>query len=232
MRAAVLIVAAGRGRRFGSDTPKQYVPIAGVCALRRCLDMFLQLGTIEMAQVVIHRDDRTAYGQAVEGIEDARLLAAVLGSDTRAKSVTCGLRALEEHQPDVVLVHDAARPFVTHKTICDVMGALETAQAAFAALPVVDALWQSRDGMATDPVPRDGLWRAQTPQGFAFATLLKAHLTYQGDAADDVEIARAMGIDVRLVTGDAANFKVTTPEDLARATEFASYQAHVAGKSA
>ncbi len=219
MRVAVLIVAAGRGRRFGSETPKQYVPIAGICALRRCLDTFLSLESTAMVQVVIHPDDIATYGAAVAGADDARLLPAVPGADTRAQSVTCGLRALEPHAPDVVLVHDAARPFVTPRVIGDVLAALETCEAAFAALPVVDALWQSNGDKATHPVPRDGLWRAQTPQGFAFDALLGAHLAYTGDAADDVEIARAMGMEVQLVTGDAVNFKVTTPDDLARAED-------------
>ncbi len=168
-------------------------------------------------QVVIHPDDVDLYAQAVAGVTDTRLKPAAFGAETRAKSVLQGLLALEENAPDVVLVHDAARPFVTERIVIDVLAALEDADAAFAALPVVDALWRVEDGAAVAPVARDGLWRAQTPQGFAYRKLLEAHRTYTGDAADDVEIARAMGIPVQVVRGDAANFKITTPEDLARA---------------
>ncbi|WP_299883072.1 2-C-methyl-D-erythritol 4-phosphate cytidylyltransferase [uncultured Sulfitobacter sp.] len=219
MRASVLIVAAGRGRRFGDETPKQYLPIAGVCSLRRCLETFLSVDAIAMVQPVIHADDADMFAAAIEGLDDSRILPPVLGGATRAKSVTCGLRALAANSPDCVLVHDAARPFVSQRIILDVLEELTQADAAFAALPVVDALWQTSDGAAINPVPRDGLWRAQTPQGFRFDPLLSAHLSYDGDAADDVEIARAMGIEVRIVMGASENFKITTPQDLERAEQ-------------
>lgn len=217
MRASALIVAAGRGRRFGDEMPKQYLPIAGVCSFRRCLETFLSLDTVAMVQPVIHADDAAIFDAAIAGLDDGRILSPVLGSVTRAKSVTCGLRALAEHSPDCVLIHDAARPFVSDRIIRDVLAELHNVEAAFAALPVVDALWQTSDGAALSPVSRDGLWRAQTPQGFHFDPLLSAHLSYEGDAADDVEIARAMGMEVRIVMGATENFKITTRSDLERA---------------
>ena len=217
MRVAVLIVAAGRGRRFGDETPKQYLPIAGICSFRRCLETFLAMEEVGVVQAVIHPDDHEMYAQSLSGLTDARLLEPVFGGDTRVASVTNGLHALEGRCPDCVLVHDAARPFVTPQIVHDVINALQDVDAAFAALPVVDALWRADAGAAIAPVPRDGLWRAQTPQGFRYQTLLQAHLAYQGDAADDVAIARAMGVEVRIVTGDPANFKITTPGDLDRA---------------
>ncbi|MGC1505117.1 MAG: 2-C-methyl-D-erythritol 4-phosphate cytidylyltransferase [Sulfitobacter sp.] len=216
----ILIVAAGRGRRFGAETPKQYLPVAGVCAFRRCLETFLTLPEVTLVQTVIHADDRDLYMQALEGLADSRVLPAVVGGETRVQSVMNGLHALADHTPDYVLVHDAARAFVTGRIVRDVMDELAHSDAAFAALPVVDALWRAEDGAAVAPVTRDGLWRAQTPQGFRFGVLLQAHLAYQGDAADDVEIARAMGIQVKIVRGDSANFKITTPDDLQRAERF------------
>jgi len=219
MRVSVLIVAAGRGRRFGEEIPKQYLPIAGSCSLRRCLEIFLALDTVTMVQTVIHVDDTARFNNAIDGLDDDRILPPVLGGATRSKSVISGLRSLVAHSPDFVLVHDAARPFVSRSIIDNVVAELQTAEAAFAALPVVDALWQTEDGAAVSPVPRDGLWRAQTPQGFHFDRLLSAHLEYEGDAADDVEIARAMGMNVRLVMGDSENFKITTPTDLVRARQ-------------
>ncbi len=220
MKTAVLIVAAGRGRRFGDPLPKQYVPIAGICSLRRCLETFLGLDSTGCVQVVIHEEDQSLYDAAIAGVTDHRLMPSVAGGETRVQSVMAGLLALKSAQLECVLVHDAARPFVSERIILDVSVALENAQGAFAALPVIDALWRSEDGAAIEPVARDGLWRAQTPQGFRFETLLNAHLAYQGDAADDVEIARTMGIDVRIVMGDAANFKITTPQDLERAERY------------
>lgn len=216
-RTAVLIVAAGRGRRFGAQTPKQYLPIAGVCAFRRCLEVFLVMPEVACVQTVIHPDDHDMYAQTVEGVNTGRLLTPAFGGDTRVQSVMNGLNALADQAVDYVLVHDAARPFVTPQIVRDVLAELAQADAAFAALPVVDALWRGDQGNALTPVARDGLWRAQTPQGFRFDVLRQAHLTYEGDAADDVEIARAMGTDVRIVPGDPINFKITTPGDLARA---------------
>ncbi|WP_281993431.1 2-C-methyl-D-erythritol 4-phosphate cytidylyltransferase [Sulfitobacter geojensis] len=217
---AILIVAAGRGRRFRSDVPKQYLPILGICAFRRCLDTFLDLAEVSCIQTVIHRDDQKAYAQAIEGLNDSRLLPASFGGETRVESVLNGLTALADHKPDTVLVHDGARAFVTQRIVRDVMAALVQSDAAFAALPVVDALWRAEGDRATSPVARDGLWRAQTPQGFRFDVLREAHLAYQGDAADDVEIVRAMGTQVKIVRGDPANFKITTPDDLQRAERF------------
>lgn len=226
---AVLIVAAGRGRRFGSETPKQYLPVAGVCALRRCLETFLSLPEISLVQTVIHADDQGLYSHALQGVEDCRLLPATHGGETRVQSVLNGLDALAGHAPDSrpaqVLVHDGARAFVTPQIVRDVMAGLTEAEAAFAALPVVDALWRAEEGAAIASVARDGLWRAQTPQGFHFDTLHRAHLSYVGDAADDVEIVRAMGTRVQIVRGDPANFKITTPDDLLRAERFVAGEA-------
>ncbi|KIN63869.1 2-C-methyl-D-erythritol 4-phosphate cytidylyltransferase [Sulfitobacter noctilucicola] len=220
----VLIVAAGRGRRFGDPLPKQYLPIAGTCSLRRCLDTFLGVAEIDRVQVVIHPDDAKLYAEAVAGLTDARLMPSVAGGDTRAASVVNGLQALQLHNPDKVLVHDAARPFISPKVIGGVLTELDTCDAAFAAVQVVDALWKAEGSLVSAPVSRDNLWRAQTPQGFRFDALLRAHLAYDGDAADDVEIARSQGISVKIVQGDTANFKVTTPDDLARAENFVRAQ--------
>lgn len=214
---AALIVAAGRGTRFGGEIPKQYVPLHGICAFRRSIERFLGMEAIHLVQPVIHVDDRALFAEAMAGLDDPRLLPAVTGGATRSESVRKGLQAMADDPPDCVLVHDAARPFVTEGIIGDVLKALERSEAAFAALPVVDALWRVEDGMASEPVSRTGLWRAQTPQGFHFAPLLQAHLANTVDAADDVEIARAAGMSVRVVEGSTENFKITTPQDLARA---------------
>ena len=113
-----------------------------------------------------------------------------------------------------MLIHDAARPFVPAAVVAAVLDALDAAPGAFAALPVVDALWRAEDGRAEAPVPREGLWRAQTPQGFHFDRILAAHRACRGDAADDVAVARAAGIEVRIVPGSEANYKITTTADL------------------
>jgi 2-C-methyl-D-erythritol 4-phosphate cytidylyltransferase len=98
-----------------------------------------------------------------------------------------------------------------------VIAALGSHDGAFAALPVVDALWSSSGELAQSPVPRDGLWRAQTPQGFDFAKILQAHQSHDGSGADDVAVARDAGLNVRLIPGSEANYKITTAADLDRA---------------
>lgn len=217
MLNSVLIVAAGRGRRLGGEVPKQFIPVAGVCSLRRTLDLFLALRQIGAIRIVIHPDDHGHCEEALQGLQDDRLLGPVHGGSTRARSVRLGLEALSGLAPDRVLIHDAARPFVSHRIILEVLSMLEDADGAVAALPVVDALWKSHDGHVTTSVPREGLWRAQTPQGFRFDRILAAHRQNDGDAVDDVAVARSAGLDVRIVPGSEANFKITTVNDLERA---------------
>jgi 2-C-methyl-D-erythritol 4-phosphate cytidylyltransferase/2-C-methyl-D-erythritol 2,4-cyclodiphosphate synthase len=210
-----LIVAAGRGQRLGGDAPKQYLPLRGVPMLRRTVEALLAHPAVDFVQVAIHADDRARYEAAVGGLP--RLRPPVPGGETRAASVLKGLEALAGDAPDRVLIHDAARPFVSPEVIAAVLAALDEAPAAVPALPVVDALWRGRDGCAVEPAPRAGLWRAQTPQGFRFPAILAAHRAHAGVADDDAAVACAAGLEVRIVAGDEANFKVTTAADLARA---------------
>lgn len=215
---AALIVAAGRGTRLGSETPKQYLPLAGRTVLRHTLDAFLGHPGIDRIAIVIHPDDIAAHAAATAGVTDPRLLPPVIGAATRAGSVRAGLEALAGTPPDRVLIHDAARPFVSARLITATLDALATHAGALPALPVVDALWREFDGTAGAPVARDGLWRAQTPQGFRFAPILAAHRAgTDPDAADDAALARAAGLAVALVPGEERNFKITSPGDLARA---------------
>jgi 2-C-methyl-D-erythritol 4-phosphate cytidylyltransferase/2-C-methyl-D-erythritol 2,4-cyclodiphosphate synthase len=217
MRTAGLIVAAGRGQRLGGEAPKQYLPLGRSTVIGRAVAGLLACPGIDTVRVVIHPDDLGAYDAALGGVADPRLGAPVPGAATRAGSVLRGLEALAAAPPDRVLIHDAARPFAVPERIAAVLAALDAAPAAFLALPVVDALWRAADGRAVDPVPREGLWRAQTPQGFRFAEILAAHRAHRGDAADDVAVARAAGLAVTIVEGDEANFKITTAADLERA---------------
>ena len=217
---AALIVAAGRGRRMGEALPKQFVPLCGRPILARTLAAFLLAEEIDHIAVVIHPDDHALYGEAVGGINDPRLKPPVHGGATRSESVRLGLLALAAGTaPAQVLIHDAARPFVSVDVIGRVIDGLHDADGAFAAIPIVDALWTNHDGHAGNAVPRDGLWRAQTPQGFHFDKILKAHLQSDGTAADDVAVARDAGLNVRIVQGHNLNFKITTPADLARAEQ-------------
>ncbi len=217
MQTAGLIVAAGRGQRLGDATPKQYLALGDGTVLGAAVTALLAHPGIATLRVVIHPDDRPLYDSAVRGIDDPRLGPPVAGGARRADSVLAGLEALAPEAPACVLIHDAARPLVPVAVIGAVIDALDEAPCAFPALPVVDALWRGSDGHADEPVARDGLWRAQTPQGFHFAAILAAHRAHAGEALDDVAVARGAGLVARLVPGDEANFKITTAADLERA---------------
>ncbi len=217
MTVAVVIVAAGRGRRLGSEVPKQYLPIGARCALTRSVEAFLGVDAVRWVVPVIHADDEDRCAVALRDLRDERVMAPVTGGASRAVSVRRGLESLDRHEPVAVLIHDAARPFVPRRVIEDVIAALRTSEGACAALPVVDALWRSENGAAQEPVPRDDLWRAQTPQGFLFDKIKHAHQTHDGSGADDVAVAREAGLAVQLVPGSELNYKITTEADYERA---------------
>ena len=217
MTNAALIVAAGRGSRMMRETPKQYLPLGGRAMLWHTVQAFLGSEMIDHVRVVIHPDDRALYNAAIVDINDARLGDPVLGGASRAASVRLGLEALQAQVPTHVLIHDAARPFCSSDLIAAVLEPLAEVEGAFAALPVVDALWKSEAMRATTPVSREGLWRAQTPQAFRYPAILAAHIQGDAAAADDVEIACSAGLQVRVVEGNERNFKITTPRDFERA---------------
>ncbi len=209
MSTAVIIVAAGRGSRAGGEIAKQWQELAGRRVLDRTIAA-LDLPGLGPLVVVLHPDDRHLLAPR-DG------LITVAGGATRAASVRAGLEALVPHAPACVLIHDAARPLVTAALVRRVLDALDTAPAVAPALAVTDALWRGAGGIVTGTVDRAGLYRAQTPQGFAFDAILAAHRAFQGEAADDVEVARAAGWPVAIVPGDEDNLKITLPGDFARA---------------
>ncbi len=212
-----LVVAAGRGYRLGGGLPKQYLSLGGRPILRHCLATFCAHPDISAVRVVIHPDDRPLYEQAARGLD---LLEPVPGGAERQDSVRLGLESLAGLAPDQVLIHDAARPFVTVGVIDRVLAALEESHAGvIPALPQADTLKRADgDGLITGTVDRTGLWRAQTPQGFSFAAILDAHRAAAGRTlTDDAAVLEAAGASVRIVAGSEDNGKVTTPDDLRRA---------------
>jgi 2-C-methyl-D-erythritol 4-phosphate cytidylyltransferase/2-C-methyl-D-erythritol 2,4-cyclodiphosphate synthase len=207
MRVAGIIVAGGRGTRLGG-VPKQWRALAGRTLAEHGARALAQIG-IEPV-VLVHHPEDALVAAAVPGVIPTA------GGATRADSVRAGLEALAGDPPDAVLIHDAARPCVSPALVRRVVVALGTHDGAAPALPVVDALWRG-DGVVEGTVVREGLWRAQTPQGFRFGAILDAHRAHPGGAADDVEIARWAGVPVAIVPGDEDNLKVTHPGDLERA---------------
>ena len=212
-RVAALIVAAGRGLRVGGDIPKQYQVLAGEMVLTRTLRKLASHPAIHDLIVVHHPDDSDLLAAALVPIEQPVITAP--GGATRDASVRAGLAAVPD-SADYVLIHDAARPLVGADVIGGVIAALSTHSGAAPGVPVVDALWQGTDTVHAIR-PRDGLYRAQTPQGFRLSAIRAAHAAHPGGAADDVEVALAHGLDIAITPGDEDNLKLTRAQDFARA---------------
>ena len=210
MTTTAIIVAAGRGVRAGGDIPKQYRLVRGRAVLARTIDAFLAHPMVDDVCVVINPDD-------VQLFEDMAIsVPYVFGGAARDASVLAGIKAA---QSDKVLIHDGARPLVSAQIISDVIAALDTHAGAAPALTVTDALWRGENGLVLAPHPRDGLFRAQTPQGFRREDILAAHAAHKGGAADDVEVALAHGLEVKIINGNDQNIKITHPDDFARAEQ-------------
>ena len=212
MSTAVIIVAAGKGLRAGAGQPKQWRSLAGRRVIDWTLAAFDGLGPI----VVVTSADDPEADTALAA--HPNVLRATGGAD-RAGSVQNGLAALNGYAPEKVLIHDAARPCVSQDVISEVILALDHHVAAAPALAVTDALWHGADGFVTGTQNRDGLFAAQTPQGFHYDVITKAHAAHPGGAADDVEVARDAGHRVAITRGDPNNLKITRAEDFARAED-------------
>ena len=210
-----LVVAAGRGQRFGGALPKQYKELGGMTLVRHALLPFVAHPEVEAVGAVIHPDDRALFDAASAGLD---LLEPVAGGASRQESARLGLESLEARDPQRVLIHDAARPFVEAALISRTLAALDAAPGAVPAVAVRDTLKRGADGRVTETLSREGLWRAQTPQGFRYPEILGAHRRFEGlELTDDAAVAEMAGLGVALVDGGEDNVKVTTEEDLQRA---------------
>jgi 2-C-methyl-D-erythritol 4-phosphate cytidylyltransferase/2-C-methyl-D-erythritol 2,4-cyclodiphosphate synthase len=212
---AAVVVAAGRGLRAGGGIPKQYRRIAGGTAIERSLALFAGHGEIAMVQPVIHPDDRDVFQQAAARFQ---LLPAVFGGATRQDSVRSGLQALAAHKPDIVLIHDAARPFASPALISEAIATATQNDAAVPVLPVADTIKTvNAQGLVTGTLDRSLLRAVQTPQSFRFAAIADAHRraldARRNDFTDDAALAEWAGMTVAIFAGETDNIKLTTPED-------------------
>jgi 2-C-methyl-D-erythritol 4-phosphate cytidylyltransferase / 2-C-methyl-D-erythritol 2,4-cyclodiphosphate synthase len=217
-RTAAIIVAAGRGLRAGPGGPKQFRSLAGRTVVAHALDAFCGHPDVAYVQPVCHADDSVPFAAATEGLS---YLPPVPGGATRQASVRAGLRALATLKPDVVLIHDAARPFVSRAVISRAIAAASTTGAAIPTVAVADTIKQvDASGHVVSTPPRADLRIAQTPQSFAFDKILAAHERAAGDNredfTDDAALAEWAGLTVATFEGDHLNMKLTTPEDFAR----------------
>ena len=228
LKIVALIVAAGRGSRASglavsgsAAVPKQYAVIGGAPVIKYAVNTFAALKSITAVQIIIHPDDDKVFSDYAV-VTSVKISPPVHGGATRQASVLAGLEAVFGMAPDMVLIHDAARPFVSAQTIENVIAALANAPGAIAAVPLADTLKRAAsDGTIAGTIDRAGLWRAQTPQGFHYTAILKAHRAAAAagrhDFTDDAALAEWAGIKVALVEDSAGNVKITTAEDIAAA---------------
>lgn len=216
-KIVALVVAAGSGSRAGEALPKQYRPIAGKPLLAHALD-HLRHPMIDEIRVVIGQGQEALYETALGG---AALPSPIIGGATRQQSVRNGLEGIaSDGGAELVLIHDAARPFLPAEVIERLVAALEKADGAVPALPVVDTLARAEGGLG-ETVPRAGLVRVQTPQAFRFAPILQAHRDWanSAEATDDAQVARQSGIGVATVEGSNMLEKLTYGADFERAEQ-------------
>jgi len=212
-KVAVLIVAAGRGTRLGGGLPKQYRPLMGRTVLQHAIDGVRRALPEARVLCVIASGDEAIYRVSVT----VGAPATVIGGATRQESVLNGLEALAKDAPEIVLIHDAARPFGIEAVAGSLVSAIGEFDGVAAALEVTDSL-RRLDGGSLSVVPREGVWRVQTPQAFRFAAILAAHREVMGAAmTDDISVAEAAGLEITLVAGDERAMKITTAADMLRA---------------
>jgi 2-C-methyl-D-erythritol 4-phosphate cytidylyltransferase/2-C-methyl-D-erythritol 2,4-cyclodiphosphate synthase len=221
-KTALIVVAAGRGTRAGNggqDLPKQYRPLAGIPVLRRTITRLLAMDSVDLVLPVIHPDDQALYEALA--LVHPKLLPPAHGGATRQLSVLAGLEALVETDPENVLIHDAARPFINEDTVNNVLETLNDADAVLPVTLVVDTIKRSTDGRTVGGTEdRTQLYAAQTPQGFTFKTILNAHrraAEMSDGFTDDAAIAEWARIPVALAWGNMDNIKLTSAEDFTRA---------------
>jgi 2-C-methyl-D-erythritol 4-phosphate cytidylyltransferase / 2-C-methyl-D-erythritol 2,4-cyclodiphosphate synthase len=210
---AAVIVAAGQGLRAGQPLPKQFAAWRGKPVLRHSAEALAAAGAGPIIVAIPEGADAMA-AEALSGIGGVRL---ITGGATRQHSVRLGLEALTDEAPDVVLIHDAARPVLPRAVVSRLLTALRALPAAIPVLPVVDSLAHAEGERMGSPAPREDLRRVQTPQAFRYADILAAHRAWDGDpaAGDDAQVAQAFGLDVALVEGDEALHKLTFAGDFA-----------------
>lgn len=211
MQNIALIVAGGNGTRVGSNVPKQYLKLNGKYILRLSIERFLAHPKINSVKVVIAQDHDNLYREATEGL---KLLPFSYGGILRNNSVLNGLKDLKQNNPKNVLIHDAARPFVSDQIISEVIEKLTKYKAVDVGAMIKDTI-KSLNENKISLIDRNKLYATQTPQGFDFNTILALHEKYKDlSPTDDISLAIKDSIDIGLANGSENNFKITTEHDL------------------
>ena len=221
METIAIVVAAGKGHRAKGLVPKQYEMSNGNRMLSLTIEALLQSTKIDAIMVVINPVDVELYLDSIKNIDNTRLLTYCFGGSERSDSVKEGLHQCKQYNPKNVLIHDAARPFVSTTLINRIIDSLKFNEAVLPVLPIVDALWekegnyQSELNAGVKPGPnRDKLLLAQTPQGFDYLTICLAYNKLKKTVLDDITVAYEFGIDISTVSGEVKNIKITSKQDL------------------
>ncbi len=220
MKTQLLMPAAGMGTRLGSDRPKALIPVGGEPLLVRTLKRFQSLELLDGAVIVVTPDTRAAFEDALRQAFPGLRFAVVPGGAERQISVSNGLERLDP-DTDIVVIHDAARPFIGEDSVRRSIASAAECGAATVAIPSVDTILQGdADAFLVDTPDRAFLWQCQTPQTFRVEVIRSAHEAARSEGylgTDDATLVRRMGGAVKLVMGAPLNFKITTPADLALA---------------
>ena len=215
MKVGAIIPAAGRGKRIGASVPKQFLEIQGKPLLHHTLTVFASCKLIDYVVLAMPRADVDEMGEDwLNKYEIVREV--VVGGEQRQDSVYNGFNSLEEGT-DIVVVHDGVRPFTTPQMIIATVEAAQQHGAAITAIPVSDTVKQAADGFVKQTVPRDGLWRVQTPQAFQCVLLQQAFKKAKKDSyygTDEGSLVEYLGERVKIVPGSELNIKITRKEDL------------------
>lgn len=218
MTVAAVIVAGGSGLRAGGERPKQYQLIGGRPVIWWTCRAFLQHPAVSHVQPVIGEGHEAMFAEAVKGLD---MPLPVIGGSTRQESCRIGIESVARHKPSKVLIHDAARPFVSDALIDSVISWLDRFPAAIPGMPVAETLKFAPGGLVARTVDRASIWTAQTPQGFAYDDILAAYRKAESEQTqgltDDASVAEHAGIAISMIPGELENRKLTTADDIVMA---------------
>jgi 2-C-methyl-D-erythritol 4-phosphate cytidylyltransferase len=215
-----IIPAAGSGSRFGGQIPKQFIEIAGAPIIVHTLKRFDECGEIGAIIVALRREEIERFERSLCAHKIQKPVRLVAGGDERSDSISNALEAAKEFRPEIVVVHDAVRPFVTPERISAVIAKAREIGAAILALPATDTIKEVEDGFVRRTLDRRRIWRAQTPQAFRYDLLMRANEEARAAGlpsammTDDASLVERLGESVAVIEGLASNIKITTPEDL------------------